>query len=823
MSIPLRREGSIKMAGKHGVREACSRSEGGSTEMHKTVATSELADIVPQKEFLLAESLIVEPKELKSISRRRRSAYIEESIHPADLDEKIEAGWELLRKGKRTLRIRRSKPHHKVLEDRAWNFLYQMGYRELSSDRLVIKFERNSGSTGSKQIDAFGCDDETAIIIECKSKTERGRRSLQKDLSETAALQDYLRKSIFRHYEGRPKPKLIWLYVTSNIIWSESDIERARDANIYIVTENELNYFEAFLKHMGPAGRYQVLGEFLKGQKIPAMSGMKVPAIRGNLGGNKFYTFVTTARNLLRIAFVNHQALNHPDGRPAYQRMVSSTRIKEIGSYISEKNGFFPTNLLVNFVDSPRFDLLSNKDNSDPSIKFGWLTLPSVYRSAWIIDGQHRLYGYSGIDDKFLDQSLFVLAFDKMDTYKEADLFITINHKQKSVPKGLLVALLADLRMGDADPKTALSALASAVVRKVNQDKTSPLWQRFAMPDVPATASQNLTISECVNGLNRSALLGKVVHGQIAPSVFSDETDELTIERARQILNGYFDHLRETNPRRWEAGRQAFVCVNPGLRAHLMLIPEIVSYLSHRKGLDFLSLSPAEVVTHIVEFAQPMFEYFRTASDDEIKDRYSRKFGEGGVKEYLYNLCETISTDAPDFGSEEFKRYLTQKESDVIEEANRFVMAFSERLMDCVICILKSRYGEARTDSGEPAYWEYGVTSRRVLENSYKKQLADSADRRKPKEAYLDIIDLKDIIEAKENWLFFESSFSIALPNEKQGSKKYHTGWIAKFSEIRNIAAHKNALRTYTDDDLEFIDWLRSEASPKIDQELATL
>jgi hypothetical protein len=60
---------------------------------------------------------------------------------------------------------------------------------------------------------------------------------------------------------------------------------------------------------------------------------------------------VISARNLLKIAFVNHQALNHPDGRPAYQRMVSSSRVKEIGEFISEKGGFFPTNLLINFVD----------------------------------------------------------------------------------------------------------------------------------------------------------------------------------------------------------------------------------------------------------------------------------------------------------------------------------------------------------------------------------------------------------------------------------------------------------------------------------------
>ena len=36
----------------------------------------------------------------------------------------------------------------------------------------------------------------------------------------------------------------------------------------------------------------------------------------------------------------------------------------------------------------------------------------------WVIDGQHRLYGYSHLGDKFLDQSLFVLAFEKLETRK---------------------------------------------------------------------------------------------------------------------------------------------------------------------------------------------------------------------------------------------------------------------------------------------------------------------------------------------------------------------------------------------------------------------
>lgn len=774
-------------------------------------------------EIPLFDDLLPDRAAQLSIFRRRRSAVNERSVQPSDVNALLAEGWRVSRTGKRVVRLKREKPHDQVLEDRAWCLLHLMGYEKLNEHSIKIGFQDTAGASRSKQIDAFALDSETAIIVECKSRADRGRRSFQKDISETADLQNFVRQCIFKHYSEKLKPKIIWLYITHNIIWSESDIEKARDCGIYIITENEINYFETFIKHLGPAGRYQIIGEFLKGQKIPAIGGTKIPAIRGMLGGQKFYSFVISARHLLKIAFVNHQALNHPDGRPAYQRMISSSRIKEIGEFISKKGGFFPTNILINFVDSPRFDLISNKENTDANTKFGWLTLPSVYRSAWIIDGQHRLYGYSGLDEKYLDQSLFILAFEKMDSFKEADLFITINHKQKSVPKGLLVALLADLRMGDADPKTALSALASAIVRRLNNDKSSPLSQRFAMPDVPPTPTQNLTISEAVNGLNRSGLLGRAMQRAIVAGVLAAGTDDETIERARRILNGYFEALRAANPQRWEAGRAAYVCVNPGIRAHLMLIPEIIGYLSQKKNIDFALLSETEAVSEIIEIAKPLLLYFRLATDDDVRDKYSRKFGEGGVKEYLYNLCDLISKEYPDFGSEEFKRYVTQRESNAVDEANHFIMSFSENLMDHVIKGLKSRYGDRRTDSGELAYWELGVTSRRVLDNAYKKQSTDAASRRKPKEAYLDIIDLKEIVETPDNWLFFESAINIPLPDEKKGSKKYHTGWIAKFSEIRNIAAHKNSLRTYTDEDLEFVDWLRNEAAPRIEQGLKTL
>ena len=504
-----------------------------------------------------------------------------------------------------------------------WCLLYRMSYDKLNGKRFVIQFDRNDGSRGRKQIDVFACDSETAFVIECKSRESRGRRSLQKDLLETIALQRYIRKSIYSSYGNTSKPKIIWAYATQNIIWSEEDVARASDGTISILTENELQYLDTFVKHLGPAARYQVLGEFLKGQKVPGLGEVRLPAIRGKLGSETFYSFVGTPRTLLKIAFINHQALNHPDGRPAYQRMISSGRIKEIEKFIAA-GGYFPTNILVNFMEHPRFDVISNKDNADENIKFGWLTLPSRYRSAWIIDGQHRLYGFSHLSGDELDRSLFVVAFEKMSTRKEADLFITINHKQKSVPKSLLVSLLADIRLGNFDPKTALSALASGVIGTLNKDLTARLTRRFAVPGLPPEPQQNLTMSEAVNGLTRSELLGQVIGGRQAPGPLSGATDENTIDRAREVLNAYFEALRASNPTRWESGKSAFIAVNPGIRAHLMFfIGEIVRYLSHKRGIDFHELAPKKFSETVIEVARPIFNYLRSASDEDIKAKFS--------------------------------------------------------------------------------------------------------------------------------------------------------------------------------------------------------
>ena len=768
---------------------------------------------IDDNKTIFLSPLLDDEKQLSRDYRRRKNAHEQKSVHPADVPEEETKGWIAQRPGKRSTRLRRLKSHDKWLEDRIWCLLHQMGCRVMNGENFKIAFSRTDGSIGKKQIDVYAEDSETALVVECKSKGERGRRSLQKDIQETISLQSYLRQTIYGRFKDKPLPKVIWIYATSNIIWSEPDIQRAEDRDIKIVTENELQYYETFIKHIGPAGKYQILGEFLPDQKVPGLADIRIPAIRGKLGGHIFYYFVTTPRHLLKISFINHHALNHSGGRPAYQRMISSTRIKKIGAFI-EKGGFFPTNILVNFSDTLRFDLISNKDNTDRSIKFVWVTLPSKYRSAWIIDGQHRLYGFSHLDDKCLDQSLFVLAFEKLSVQREADLFITINHEQKSIPRSLLMSLLADVRMGDSDPSTALNALSSAVVRALNSDNNGPLVNRFKIEGVPPSPSQTLTISEAIKGLRRSGLIGKVSGKTLVPGALSGATDEDTIGRALSVLNPYFDAVRTANPGRWESTSSAPIVRNPGIRAHLSVIAEVVKYLSHKSSLDFVLMKPHAFADHVIEFCTPIFDFVRTASDGDITSKFSRKFGEGGVKEYSFHLMQLLTEKHLGFGTTEFDLWMEQSTSEKIDEVNHFLMKLAERLTDHVIDTLKKVHGKHRLPSDEQAFWELGVESEGIKSNAFDAQQKDKK-RRKPKEAYLNILDLRAIVKQQNNWNHFEQSFKNPLPKDRRG-QKYYLDWMQNFNELRNIAAHKNKLKTYSDEDLEFVEWLRTEVDPNV-------
>jgi len=185
--------------------------------------------------------LVTEPPQIKREATWRGKPYQEASVSNTLVPEYLEQGWELVQERARKSKLRKLWPHDQRLENRVWYLFYLLGYPELGSGRsFKIRIERSGADPIYKQIDVFAKDDETVVVTECKSSATITKRSLQKDIEEFSSLKGPIANAVRQHYGSDFKPKIIWLFVTEKIAWSEPDKQWAKGCNINVVTEREL-------------------------------------------------------------------------------------------------------------------------------------------------------------------------------------------------------------------------------------------------------------------------------------------------------------------------------------------------------------------------------------------------------------------------------------------------------------------------------------------------------------------------------------------------------------------------------------------------------
>ena len=753
--------------------------------------------------------ILCDPAQIAREAVKRRKPFDEKSLVEAELAEHEAAGWVVDRRLLRKIRVKRQKELDERLENRFWMLLYKLGYPELNQGRsFTMLIDRRGAPTTRKQIDVFAKDDETLVVAECKACDKMSRRSLQKDIEEFANLKRPIAQAASNHYGRAFKPKIIWLFVTENIIWSKPDRDRASGENIRIITERELRYYVQIAEHLGKAARYQFLAEFLRDQEIPELSQKKVPAIRGKLGGRKFYSFITRPRDLLKISFVNHRTLNDPEGVPTYQRLVSKSRIRDIAKFI-RSGGFFPTNILINFIRNVRFDQVTHDEVAD--VTYGTLYLPDRYRSAWIIDGQHRLYGFSPAEDKYLDQNIIVIAFEKLPKTEEAQLFVTINHEQKSVPKHLLEDLEGELKWGSSVPSERVGAIASRLINCLNTDVGLPFYSRVTQQGIASTNRTCLTIPAIKDALRRSGLIGKA---SLNNSVYElgplcGSTDTETLEKARSALSAYFEHIRNANMGQWEKGRAGYLCTNVAVQGYIMLLDAIIGYWEVNTSINPKEIEAEEIILEIEEYLQPILDFLSHANDDLMEATFKVPFGSGGLPEYFYRLCKIMKARFADFEPEGMEKWEAEQSEEHILTADR-------KIRDIVVLVQRRIFAKFRELFGEEkdAYWHKGITDKAIRTKAYERSLDYEDEDRLPLENYLDVIDYKKIVENKQNWPLFKDMFDIPEPGEKGHAK--NVKWIEQINELRRVTAHPSEKRHYKLEDFEYIDYVHSELTERL-------
>jgi DNA sulfur modification protein DndB len=740
---------------------------------------------------------------------KRRKPFDYQTIPESELEELQKQGWAKDRVLSKRIRIKRPIQIDQKLENRFWMLLFKLGYPELNQGRsFSILLERKGAESLKKQIDVFAKDEETVIVAECKASDKMGKRSLQKDVEEFANLKGLIAQSVQKHYGVGFKPKIIWFFVTENIIWSKPDKERAIGERIRVVTERELRYYTQIAEHLGKAARYQFLAEFLKDQEIPGLQNVQVSAVRGKLGGHKFYSFVSRPRDILKISFVNHRSLNDPEGAPTYQRLVNRTRIREIGKFV-KAGGFFPTNILINFTRNVRFDKIAKDEKAD--VTFGTLYLPEKYRSAWIIDGQHRLYGFSTIDDSYLDKNIIVVAFEKMSTAEEAQLFVTINHEQRSVPKHLLEDLEGELKWGSSVPAERVGSIASRLINNLNTDVGYPFANRVTQQGIPSTNKTCLTIPAIKEALRRSNLIGHAVFNgkNYEPGPLCGPTDLETLEKSRSALESYFERIRDANPSQWEMGRAGFLCTNVAVQGYIMLLASLIKYWESNNATDPKEMEADEIIMELEEYLQPVLNFLSKATDEIMEKTFKVPFGSGGPPEYYFRLCRIIKAQFADFEPEGMDKWQAEQSEENISAADRKIKEIVVKVQKRLFDVLRKLYGEQKD-----AYWHKGISDKSIKTKAYDRSLDYDDEGRLPLENYLDVVDFKKIIESKQNWPFLRDVFDIPEPGEKGLAKNLN--WLDRINELRRISAHPSKERGYKLDDFAYIDLIHEQLEDRL-------
>jgi DNA sulfur modification protein DndB len=149
-----------------------------------------------------------------------------------------------------------------------------MGFKELNFDR---NFSIQIGTdTPPRQLDVFAKDDETVIIVECTHSQELGPKSVKSLLDKLCAVRDEVIKAVHSHYGRDKKLKIKFAIATRNIEWRAADTATATNADIQIITDEDIAYFNRLTDILREAARYQFLARYFEGDKVEGLQ-KKVP------------------------------------------------------------------------------------------------------------------------------------------------------------------------------------------------------------------------------------------------------------------------------------------------------------------------------------------------------------------------------------------------------------------------------------------------------------------------------------------------------------------------------------------------------------------
>ena len=726
---------------------------------------------------------IVSGKELITAKNKRKNLYIEARERKVALEELEEDGWEYVKDyaDSKFVKVRKEKPFYERFEDQIWLLFFQMGFKHLNRDaNFKMNYDFNNPDF-TQQIDVFAADDETILIVECKSSEDLNEVQFKKDIEKLHGQMEGLRKCALKQYPGR-KVKFIW--ATHNCIMSAKDIKRLQEWDIIFFSDSTIQYYSELVKHLGTCSRYQLLGNLLANTEIKKMQN-KVLAIKGKMGGHEYYEFSIEPEKLLKIGYVLHRNEANKNMMPTYQRIIKRKRLKEVQSFIND-GGYFPNSIIISIDSGGRklqFDESPTKLDDSIS-KIGVLHLPKRYHSAYIIDGQHRLYGYS--DSEYANtNSIPIVAFVDLDRSEQLKLFMDINENQKSVSKTLRITLNSDMLWDSPNQNERRDAIRSKIAQMCGEEQSSPLLGRVVIGEDEKNNIKCITIQAIQLALQKCSFFSTFAkNNTIATNGSFDVGDnQATIDRFYPFLEGCFKTVKNECETEWSLGEQGILTINRGIQGIIRIINDVVNLLIAQNKLFPLTQDIDDIINEVEYYMSPLLNHINKLTEEqriELKSFY----GGGAENKYLHYFQKVIHDSLTDFNPEGLEEYIENTTKEYNATSKEYIYAIEEKLKDVIAESLQEYYGDKWLIKGLPKT-TYKEAEKAASDKNYELLSNDEESDIEPWDC-ISLSDCKDIVVYSRNWSeIFESI--ITRPEDLiLSTKEQKTEWINTISKEQN-------------------------------------
>jgi DNA sulfur modification protein DndB len=686
----------------------------------------------------------------------------------------------------------------KQFEDDVWCQFYELGFRYLNYDDN-FKLPYGKDPEDKKQIDVIAINEETVILIECKSSEKwKTASSFKTEFEGLEKRLDGFRKVIDQAFEKGLKVKYIFATRRLRVDIEGPDIQRLEKTKSFYYNDNTYEYINSLIKSYKAAAFYQVLGILFKDQLISSER-IEVPAIEGEMGGKKYYMFSIEPHLILKMGFILHRTKANESEMPTYQRLLVPSRLQGITKFIND-GGYFPNSIILNFNPKKhQIQFESSARSGDSQSRFGMLKIPNAYAIAYIIDGQHRIYGYANSDYR-QSNTIPVVAFSDLTSTEQLEIFMDINQNQKAVSPSLRLTLEEDLYWESDRADSRIKALRSSIIKELSNSVGGALYNKISIGEDTAL----LGFKPFADALIKSGLLphakGNIyTNGNTNSSLYNINNQNHGAEMTRakknivQLINLCYSYVEEEFPEVFNR-EQYFIMSNRGAFAFIALIGTLNEFETVQGNIDIKS-SPTERFEVIKKYLRSLFQEIKSQNPKDQESILSY-FGTGAQIRWLRFFQTIVNKHYKNYQPLELKDYKERQDEDLQNEGRKYGVRIEQFMKKTVIEKLKQLFGENWDIEIGKIQRECEARAKEEIEKQYK----DGLGRKEiPWTDMFFISDYKDII--KKYWTAQPEDRSSSFKTFEQifsfdagfgfNSKEDKIKWISVFNSHRNLWAHE--------------------------------